>query len=153
MGIGPLRRYHKPLPSSGPEVAPGQTDTQELADQAALAEAGKLGEVQQEQRELAAAADPQPEGDAINAVLEGEDPGISAEHQPEGERPRGEGGHDEPEVQADGEVAEAHADAPKRNASTEVWRTYVGGLDEQPEGWETMGRDELATAILGDPQG
>lgn len=152
MGIGTLRRYHKPLADSGPEVAPGQTDTQELADEAALAEAAKLGEVQAEQRELAAAADPQPEGDAINAVLEGEDPGISAEHQDDEDRPRDEGGHDEPEVKADGEVAEAHTDAPKRNASTEAWREYVGGLTEQPEGWEDMSRTELANAVLGEPQ-
>ena len=98
MGMGALRRYHKPLAPKGPEVEPGLTDTTQLADEAALAEAAKIAAVQQEQREMAAAADPSPEGDAINAVLKGEDPEVSAEHQDE--RPRGEGGHDEPEAKA-----------------------------------------------------
>jgi len=151
VGMAALRRYHKPLAPKGPEVEPGLTDTPELADEAALAEAAQIAKVQEEQREMAAAADPSPEGDAINDVLEGIDPEVSAEHQDERPEPDD---RDEPEAPADGEPRELDYDAPpKRNASTEVWREYVAGHPAPPKGWEDMSRDDLAVAILGKPQG
>lgn len=130
MGIGTLRRYHEPEAAKTVKVEPGATPTEEEAAKAAEAELGKIGEQQEEQRELAAAADEQPEGDAIHHVVEGQ---TDEEHEQQ-------------------EEAEAHADAPKRNGSKADWQGYVGGLDEKPEGWESMTRDELATAILGKPQ-
>ena len=127
MGIGSLRRYHRPRAADEVQVEPGPTPTEGEAAKAAEANAGKLGEVQAEQRELAAQAETPPEGDAIHDVIEGVD------------------------VEA-GAVAATHEDAPKRNASKADWSAYVAAQETQPEGWEDMTRDQLATAILGEPQ-
>lgn len=50
-------------------------------------------------------------------------------------------------------LAKIRADAPSRGASKVDWETYVASLDPKPEGFtEGLGRDELATLVLGPKQ-
>lgn len=70
MGIGTLRRYHKPVEQeAAPEVEPGPTPTPEEAEAAALANAAKI---QAEQEAQAAAANAHPNGQADGTGVEGQ---------------------------------------------------------------------------------
>lgn len=125
MAIGTLRRYHRErVAGTIPDLPAGSTPTEEEAQAAAAANAQKLGREQEEQAQRADSEQFPPTP-------------------PESVQP----------VVAAKASTETGGEAPKRNASRDAWLGYVGGLPEadQPEGWQDMSRDELATAVLGAP--
>lgn len=128
-----LRRYHDTPKVAEVTVEAGTTPTEEEATEAAKANEAQRAAEQAEQAQRAAEDGTQ--GEAVNDAVEAQ------------QATETEGATVVPDPAT---VPEA----PKRNASTDTWRTYVGSLpeDQRPEGWETASRDELATAILGQPE-
>lgn len=125
-----LRRYHDTPKVAEVTVEAGITPTDEEAAEAAKANEAQRAAEQAEQAQRAEAGDA--EGTAVNDAVEAQ-----TATETEGAT-----------VVPDPATVTEH---PKRNASTETWRTHVGSLpeDQRPEGWETASRDELANALLG----
>lgn len=179
MGIGSLRRYHKPLVTEGaatvaPEVAAGPTETAEEAEAARLANEAKLAAEQQAQADAANAdttgaqsvnpivqeaggVEDNP-ANTIPATIPTEPPGVESENGAE---------HDEVEVGTpvtpgtpEGEQAQAEAieadikhgdlDRPNRGSSKQLWLDYTAAdPGGVPEGYEALSRDQLAELYLG----
>lgn len=179
MGIGSLRRYHKPLTNAGastdaPAVASGPTETAEEVEAARLANEAKLAAEQQAQAD-AANADATG-AQSVNPIVQ-EAGGVednpanpipaTIPAQPAGVESENGAEHDEVKVgtpvtpgtpEGEQEQAEAiaadtkHGDLerPNRGSSKQHWLDYAkADGGGVPEGIEELTRDQLAELYLG----
>lgn len=177
MGIGSLRRYHKPLETSGAATAApeaGPTETAEEVEAARLVNEAKLAAEQQAQAD-AANAD-KTGAQSVNPIVQEaggvEDnpantvPATIPTH-PEGVESENGAEHDEVNVGTpvtpgtpEGEREQAEAinadtthgdlDQPNRGSSKQLWIDYTAADPAgAPEGYESLTRDQLAELYLG----
>jgi hypothetical protein len=160
MGIGTLRRYHKPVePKEAPEVDPGTIDSESEREAAAEANAQQIAEEQQAQVELANAEEGGAESvapiiqDAGATEIGDETPTVPVARE-ESDVPGDVSvvtaddltvstpvHTDEDEVKARREEAEAAG--LNRGSSTKLWTAFDGGRSGHTK------RDEIAEHYLG----
>lgn len=148
MGIGSLRRYHKPLTTEGaspeaPEVAPGATDTEAEARAAAEATEAKLA---QEQAEQAEAANTHPNTTADDAEDQGE--GDTGQEQAPAESVNDV--IQEAGAEAEPDTKHGELERPNRGSSKALWAEYADADPSAVKGWtEGMTRDQIVAHYLG----
>lgn len=157
MGIGSLRRYHKPLTTEGaspeaPEVAPGITDTEAEARAAAEATEAKLAQEQAEQAE-AANSHPNTTADDAEDKDEDADSGDQDDSSDE-EQPPAESVNEviqEAGAEAADDTKHGDLERPNRGSSKAIWAEYGEADPSAVKGWtEGMTRDQLAAHYLGE---